>query len=322
MRRALPALVLALGLTACSAGTPDTNTGTDASEQDAGVAPTCTPGAQVACACIGGAQGAQVCASDGRSLGPCDCPDTGVDAGPPDAGPPDTGIDAGEPLCVAGSVRACPCPAGRKGRERCDDPRVGFGACDCATPDAGEPSIDSGPRDAGPDIPRVGLDTGPRDTGPVDAQGVQSYPLDPPPGETQVRVLYVETCRDRDGGPCADSVPADQTRNASCRRTGTRLAFAFTPCVSSIPCSGGLSVTGDFPDYRSTAGATVTVVGGGPTQGRDFVIESGSVVEGRQSFRVSFSAPPTSSVPGVTGVPGRTLSPDRGDVWLLGCPVQ
>ena len=31
----------------------------------------CIPGAQVACACPGGGQGAQVCASDGKSFGQC-----------------------------------------------------------------------------------------------------------------------------------------------------------------------------------------------------------------------------------------------------------
>jgi hypothetical protein len=33
----------------------------------------CIPGAQVACACLGGASGVQVCAEDGKSLGPCEC---------------------------------------------------------------------------------------------------------------------------------------------------------------------------------------------------------------------------------------------------------
>ena len=33
----------------------------------------CVPGASVACTCVGGASGAQVCATDGASLGPCDC---------------------------------------------------------------------------------------------------------------------------------------------------------------------------------------------------------------------------------------------------------
>lgn len=43
--------------------------------------PVCTPGAQVACACVGGGAGAQVCAPDGASLGACACPDGGADGG-------------------------------------------------------------------------------------------------------------------------------------------------------------------------------------------------------------------------------------------------
>jgi hypothetical protein len=38
----------------------------------------CTPGAQIACACPGGAAGAQVCADDADHLGPCECPEAGA----------------------------------------------------------------------------------------------------------------------------------------------------------------------------------------------------------------------------------------------------
>ncbi|MDB4930084.1 MAG: Tryptophan synthase alpha chain [Myxococcaceae bacterium] len=79
----------------------------DASTADTG-AQVCTPGAQVACTCVGGATGAQVCASDGRSLGACGCPDAGAleDVGGADVGgdrpasvdlgAPDVGTDAGQ----------------------------------------------------------------------------------------------------------------------------------------------------------------------------------------------------------------------------------
>jgi len=33
-------------------------------------------------------------------------------------------------------------------------------------------------------------------------------------------------------------------------------------------------------------------------------------------------APPVSGSPGVVGVPGRTVDPALGDLWLLGCPVM
>lgn len=56
--------------------------------------PQCTPGAQVACACVGGGQGAQVCTS-GATLGPCTCPDGGAsDVAAVDVLAADVGIDA------------------------------------------------------------------------------------------------------------------------------------------------------------------------------------------------------------------------------------
>lgn len=45
---------------------------------DAPVTRVCTPGAQVACACVGGGAGAQVCNAAGSALGACMCPDAGT----------------------------------------------------------------------------------------------------------------------------------------------------------------------------------------------------------------------------------------------------
>jgi hypothetical protein len=149
------------------------------------------------------------------------------------------------------------------------------------------------------------------DASPADA-GPQVYPLDPPPGALEVRVLLRSTCTAQDGGPCGFD-PVTVATGATCTRTGSRLNFDLR---------AGSQITGLVPDYRSNAGASVAVVGGGATQGRNIEVVAGAEVGGRQSFRVSFSAPPTPSVAGVTGVPGRTVSPDRGDVWLLGCEVR
>jgi hypothetical protein len=55
-------------------------------------APTCLPGEQRECACPGGTKSVQVCAQDGKSLGPCDCPDAG---GFDDAASDGGGTDAG-----------------------------------------------------------------------------------------------------------------------------------------------------------------------------------------------------------------------------------
>lgn len=160
---------------------------------------------------------------------------------------------------------------------------------------------------------RPAVDAGPQDAGPV------TYPLDPPPSTTEVRVLYARTCASADGGAC-DAMLSDTAAGAMCSRTGNRLSFFLRACIG--PRGGCTDLTGVFPDYRSASGASIAVFDGAATQGRDFVIESGSVAGGRQSFRVSFSAPATSNASGVTGVPGRTLSHERGDIWLLGCEVR
>lgn len=163
-----------------------------------------------------------------------------------------------------------------------------------------------------PDAPVVDVtEDAARDAGMVDA-GPQVYALDPPPAVTEVRVLFWPTCHSEDGGACG-SAPVTTVTSGSCSRTGARLNFTLNV---------GYNITGLFPDYRSTVGASIAVVGGAATQGQDLVVEAGMVAGGRQSFRVSFSAPATRSVGGVTGVPGRTVTPPRGDVWLLGCEVR
>lgn len=74
---------------------PDRSTAPDDGAPDAGALSldvpavrVCVPGAQVACACVGGAAGAQVCNSEGSALGTCMCPD----AGTPDAGVIDASV--------------------------------------------------------------------------------------------------------------------------------------------------------------------------------------------------------------------------------------
>jgi hypothetical protein len=60
------------------------NGGSDASTDVATEAGACSPGVQIACACIGGAEGAQRCKDDGSGWGECLCPDASPDA-PSDA---------------------------------------------------------------------------------------------------------------------------------------------------------------------------------------------------------------------------------------------
>lgn len=82
MRRLLPFTILVL--VACSASGGENPLPSDAgANADLGAPPLCTPGAQVACACPGGAASVQVCQTNG-TLGACACGDGGtaaVDAG-------------------------------------------------------------------------------------------------------------------------------------------------------------------------------------------------------------------------------------------------
>lgn len=235
-------------------------------------------------------------------------------------------VDAGTdgPSALDGGADAAPLPdapvavdAGGDAVAVRDVPRADV--VDAGTEDAALPDVvlvfdvPRPPADA-PDVavavPDV-VDAPPADAGP------QVYPLDPPPGALEVRVLFARTCASLDGGPC-DDVAQDTAMGATCARTGDRLSFTLRACSPSGTCA---TLTGLVPDYRSAAGASVAVVWSAATQGRDIEVTAGPA-GARQSFRVSFAAPSTTSAAGVTGVPGRTVSPVRGDVWLLGCEVR
>jgi hypothetical protein len=93
----------------------------------------CTPGASVSCACVGGGSGAQVCAENG-TFEPCQC--GGTDAGP--------GADAGATSDDAAGVDAvsasCPAPFITCG-DTCVDPATDPAHCgasgDCSGANAG-----------------------------------------------------------------------------------------------------------------------------------------------------------------------------------------
>ena len=172
--------------------------------------------------------------------------------------------------------------------------------------DAGAVVVDAG-RDAGVDVPRdVGVDAGP-----------VTYDLEAERTGLEVRVLYLRTCASRDGGLCStDAPPVTMVQSASCSRAGDRLTFSVRACPFPDDCS---QLSGMFPSYRNATGA---VVGVGATFSRTLRVASGPIVGGRQSFHVQLDAPPVSGSPGVVGVPGRTVDPALGDLWLLGCPVM
>lgn len=238
-----------------------------------------------------------------------------------DPSPTDASADGAVPLDGGGDGAALPDAADAP---PADTPRgdvVDAGAPD--VPDAGA-APDAPPGDAGaapdaspgdaPDVPAADVvDAGPADAGP------QVYALDPPTGAVEGHVLYQRTCASTDGGPC-DEMVTDTALSATCTRTGNRLNFYVRACTG--PRGVCLDMTGLFPDYRTSTGATLAIVGGVANQGRDLRVSSGTAVAGRQSFHVQFAATPAGSAVGATGVPGRTVSPDLGDLWLLGCELR
>lgn len=294
MRRVLPALVLAFA--ACSS---DPTPPADAGPADAGA--TTDLGAPDA--------------------GQPDAGNTADTALPADQGAPaDTGpLDAGSAVDVSPAADAdASLPPG-------DDGSALDAGHDAGPADAGQldTGVDAGPGDtggdAGADAGAVVADAGrdadvdvPRDGG-VDA-GPVTYDLEAERTGLEVRVLMQATC---DGQPCGN--PLTVAANASCSRTGSRLNFSLRAC-GAPPSTFCLSITGLLPNLPAATGAAVSVAEA--FTGRDVVVEAGAVARGRQSLRVSFSAPSTASASGVSGVPGRTVDPGRGDLWLLGCPVQ
>jgi len=227
--------------------------------------------------------------------------DTGAeDAGATDAGQLDTGApDAGaaEDVSPASDADASAVDAGQ------DAGQLDAGPEDTGAVDAGQ---DAG-RDVGVDVPRdVGVDAGP-----------VTYDLEAERTGLEVRVVYLRTCTSRDGGLCsADAPPVTVVQSASCSRAGDRLTFSVRACPFPDDCS---QLSGMFPSYRNATGA---VVGVGATFSRTLRVASGPIIGGRQSFHVQLDAPPVSGSPGVVGVPGRTVDPALGDLWLLGCPVM
>lgn len=262
--------------------------------------------------------------------------DAGADAVVVDAGndtdtapPADQGAPADTgPLDAGSAVDASPAADADASLPPGDDGSALDAGHDAGPADAGQldTGVDTGPgdaggdagADAGPVVADAGRDVGvdvPRDVG-VDA-GPVTYDLEAERTGLEVRVVYLRTCTSRDGGLCsADAPPVTVVQSASCSRAGDRLTFSVRACPFPDDCS---QLSGMFPSYRNATGA---VVGVGATFSRTLRVASGPIIGGRQSFHVQLDAPPVSGSPGVVGVPGRTVDPALGDLWLLGCPVM
>lgn len=97
-----------------STGSSSTSDASSSSAEETATAPNtdsgeaaCTPGQQVECPCVGGAQGVQLCADDGSSFLPCECPESATTTGP--SGETGNEASTGEPpeACAALECGTC-----------------------------------------------------------------------------------------------------------------------------------------------------------------------------------------------------------------------
>jgi len=130
--------------------------------------PSCAPGAQTACACVGGGLGAQVCGLD-RVLGVCMCPDGSAPVDAPTADAPTADAPTADaPTADAPSFDLGTADVGVVDVPGGDAPDSGV--VDAAATDAGGP-VDVGPADTGADVPRCGTgDLDSDDDGLTDAE--------------------------------------------------------------------------------------------------------------------------------------------------------
>ena len=158
--------------------------------------------------------------------------------------------------------------------------------------------------DAATDRPDV-VDV-PQDAGPV------LYDLNAVRTGLEVRAVYRQPDRsfteDCDG----------PVTNASCSVMGDSLRFAFRTCSTSF--AGVFAVTSD----AGTRALSLSTTGAGNFAPR-LRFTAGTARPGspsRQGFHIQFARDIVSPEPGATGIPGRTVDPMLGDIWILGCPLN
>ena len=182
------------------------------------------------------------------------------------------------------------------------------GALDSGT-DAGE-MVDVRPVDVVSDrVDVVDVVDVPGDAGPVDG-GPVVYDLE----AVRAGAEYVVSLRQfYPSGSSSNCVSAPTV--TSCSVTGGVLAFSIRAC--------GVYLTGDFDTAATRPGSLSIFAGGGGSFAPTLRLESGRRTAGgpaRRSFHVQAAASPFQGEPGISGIPGRTVDPALGDIWLLGCP--
>lgn len=186
-------------------------------------------------------------------------------------------------------------------------------ALDAAAPDALDAGLDAAVVDA-PDVQladvaadRPDVVDVPWDAGPV------VYDLNAVRTGLEVVGLYRRTLS---GGTVSDcTTPATMF---SCSVTSDTLRFAFQQC--------GVDFVGTFsvPPAATTLALSIAIGGAGHFAANPR-IEAGTPRSGtpsRQSFHIQYARPVNGPAPGAAGIPGRTVDPSLGDIWILGCPVN
>jgi hypothetical protein len=160
----------------------------------------------------------------------------------------------------------------------------------------------------------------------TDVNDAGSFPdLDARYAPQTIRVLY-RTVPASSSASSYDAVAVDTRSAATCsspRGASGVLRFSLYACdAGGFYCQ---DLVGQFPATGAptifvfdATGSSITARTATATQGARYVVGSTYV----RNYHVQFNATPMVgvSVPGVTGIAGRTAAADLGDLWLLACP--
>jgi hypothetical protein len=102
----------------------------------------------------------------------------------------------------------------------------------------------------------------------------------------------------------------------------------FVSCSSSASGGECLQAVGTVPPGSDGGGALVSFQASSGATSSAFDVHAawGPVYNDAtgilRNLHVTFRAAAASGVPAVSGIPGRSTTPDYGDAWLLGCAQQ